>query len=296
MQLSPQDQQLVPQALQLLKDEPAKNFRIEVTSDSMIYQDEQQEKQDRVEFLTAVSQFMNQALPVATQAPELTPLLMEMLKFGVTAFKAGKGMEGLIDETADDFRNKAKAMEGQPKPPPVEIQKLQMQSQMEQQKMAAETQAKQAEAQITAQLEQQKMAANIEFEKAKQEYQAQENQLKFQLEEQRNAQDREMEMKLAQMKMMTERNTQLLLAYINNGAKIETARISAGVDSGEGIAEDYTMDEDMLKVQEHPLAPIANAIAQGNQDMTATLGALIERLSQPKQVVRGQDGKIIGVQ
>ena len=296
MQLSPQDQQLVPQALQLLKDEPAKNFRIEVTSDSMIYQDEQQEKQDRVEFLTAVSQFMNQALPVATQAPELTPLLMEMLKFGVTAFKAGKGMEGLIDETADDFRNKAKAMEGQPKPPPIEIQKLQMQSQMEQQKMAAQTQAKQAEAQITAQLEQQKMVAQIEFEKAKQEYQAQENQLKFQLEEQRNAQDREMEMKLAQMKMMTERNTQLLLAYINNGAKIETARISAGVDSGEGIAEDYTMDEDMLKVQEHPLAPIANAIAQGNQEMTATLGALIDKLSQPKQVVRGQDGKIIGVQ
>ena len=103
MQLSPQDQQLVPQALQLLKDEPAKNFRIEVTSDSMIYQDEQQEKADRIEFLGALSQFMNQALPVATQAPELTPLLMEMLKFGVTAFKAGKGMEGLIDETADQL-------------------------------------------------------------------------------------------------------------------------------------------------------------------------------------------------
>jgi hypothetical protein len=171
-----------------------------------------------------------------------------------------------------------------------------MQSQMEQQKMAAETQAKQAEAQITAQLEQQKMAAQIEFEKAKQEYQAQENQLKFQLEEQRNAQDREMEMKLAQMKMMTERNTQLLLAYINNGAKIETARISAGVDSGEGIAEQYNNDENMIQNLEHPLAPIANAIAQGNQEMTATLGALIDKLSQPKQVVRDEAGKIIGVQ
>ena len=285
MQLSPQDQQLVPQALQLLKDEPAKNFRIEVTSDSMIYQDEQQEKQDRIEFLTALSQFMNQALPVATQAPELTPLLMEMLKFGVTAFKAGKGMEGLIDETADQFRNKAKAMEGQPKPPPLEMQKIQ-----------AQTQAKMQEMQMSVQLEQQKMAAQIEFEKAKQEYQAQENQLKFQLEEQRNTQDREMEMKLAQMKMMTERNTQLLLAYINNGAKIETARISAGVDSGEGIAEQYDNDENMIQNLEHPLAPIANAIAQGNQEMTATLGALIDKLSQPKQVVRGQDGKIIGVQ
>jgi hypothetical protein len=97
---------------------------------------------------------MNQALPVATQAPELTPLLMEMLKFGVTAFKAGKGMEGLIDETADDFRNKAKAMEGQPKPPPVEIQKLQLQMQ-----------GKQAEMQAQAQLEIQKLQAQTEAEK-----------------------------------------------------------------------------------------------------------------------------------
>jgi hypothetical protein len=285
MQLSPQDQALVPQALALLKDEPAKNFRIEVTSDSMIYQDEQQEKQDRVEFLTAVSQFMTGVMPVAQQAPELAPLLLEMLKFGVTAFKAGKGMEGLIDETADNLRNQVKAMEGQPKPPPVELQKIQ-----------AQTQAKLQEMQVQTQLEQQKMAAQMELEKAKQEYQAQENQLKFQLEEQRNAQDREMEMKLAQMKMMTERNTQLLLAYINNGAKIETARISAGVDSGEGIAENYDMDEDMIKAQEHPLAPIANAIAQGNAEMTATLGELISRLNQPKQVVRDESGKIIGVQ
>jgi hypothetical protein len=285
MQLSPQDQQLVPQALQLLKDEPAKNFRIEVTSDSMIYQDEQQEKADRVEFLTAVSQFMNNALPIATNAPELTPLLMEMLKFGVTAFKAGKGMEGLIDETADQFRNQAKAMANQPKPPPVEVQKIQAQSQ-----------AKIQEMQMSVQLEQQKMAAEMELEKAKQEYQAQENQLKFQLEEQRNAQEREMEMKLAQMKMMTERNTQLLLAYINNGAKIETARISAGVDSGEGIAEQYDQDENMIQNLEHPLAPIAQAITQGNAEMTATLGALIDRLNQPKQVVRDETGKIVGVQ
>jgi hypothetical protein len=284
MQMSPQDQALVPQALALLKDEPAKNFRIEVTSDSMIYQDEQQEKQDRVEFLTAVSSFMNQSLPIATQAPELTPLLMEMLKFGVTAFKAGKGLEGLIDETADQFRQQAEAAKGQPKQPSPE-QKMQMQMQMDQAKIQAQMQ-----------MDQQKIAAQIEFEKAKQEFQSQETQLKFQMEEQRNAQDREMEMKLAQMKMMTERNTQLLLAYINNGAKVETARISAGYDTGEGLAQDYNMDEDMLRAQEHPLAPIANAIAQGNQEMTATLGALIERLNQPKQVIRDETGKIMGVQ
>jgi hypothetical protein len=297
MQLSPQDQALIPQALMLLKDEPAKNFRIEVTSDSMIYQDEQQEKQDRVEFLTAVSQFIQTALPVAQGAPELTPLLMEMLKFGVTAFKAGKGMEGLIDETADKFRQQAQQMEGQPKPPSPEEQKMQMQMQMEQAKMQAQAQAKQAEMQMEMQMEQQKMQMQMELEKAKQEYQAQENQLKFQLEEQRNMMDREMEMKVAQMKMNTERNTQVLLAHINNGAKIEVARIGADESSGE---QAYMTEMDMAESMKHPLQPIADAIGQSNQQMTLALSDLIntinENQNRPKTVIRGPDGKIAGVQ
>jgi hypothetical protein len=293
MQLSPQDQALIPQALQLLKNEPAKNFRIEVTSDSMIYQDEQQEKQDRVEFLSAVSGFMQTALPVAQGAPELTPLLMEMLKFGVTAFKAGKGMEGLIDETADKFRAQAQAMEGQPKPPSPEQQKMEMTMQIEQ----AKIQAKQAEMQMQAQMDQQKMQMQMELEKAKQEYQAQENQLKFQLEEQRNMLDREMEIKVAQMKMHTERNTQVLLAHINNGAKIEVARI--GSDDSDG-AQAYMTEMDMADSMKHPMQPIADAIAMSNQQMTLALGDLVNTINEnhnrPKQVVRGQDGKIIGVQ
>jgi len=297
MQLSPQDQALIPQALQLLKDEPAKNFRIEVTSDSMIYQDEQQEKQDRVEFLTAVSQFMQTALPAAQAAPELTPLLMEMLKFGVTAFKAGKGMEGLIDETADKFRQQAKDQEGQPKPPSPEMQKLQMQAQMEQAKLQAQAQAKQAEMQMQVQMDQQKLQMQIEFEKAKQEFQAQENNLKFRLEAERNAADREMELKIAQMKMHTERNTQVLLAHINNGAKIEVARI--GSDDSDG-AQAYMTEMDMADSMKHPMQPIADAISMSNQQMTLALGDLVNTINEnhnrPKQVVRGQDGKIIGVQ
>jgi hypothetical protein len=293
MQLSPQDQALIPQALQLLKDEPAKNFRIEVTTDSMIYQDEQQEKQDRVEFLTAVSQFMQTALPVAQGVPELTPLLMEMLKFGVTAFKAGKGLEGLIDETADQFRAQAEAAKGQPKPPTPE----QLKQQGEMQKLQMQSQIKQQEMQAQMQLEQQKMQMQVEMERAKQEYQSQETQLRMQLEEQRNAQEREMEMRIAQMKMHTERNTQVLLAHINNGAKIEVARI--GADESDG-AMAYMTEQDMAKSMEHPLQPIADAIGQSNQQMTLALSDLVNTINdnqnRPKQVIRGQDGKIIGVQ
>jgi hypothetical protein len=292
MQLSEQDQQLIPQALALLKNEPAKNFRIEVTSDSMIYQDEQQEKQDRVEFLTAVSSFMQTALPVATNAPELTPLLMEMLKFGVTAFKAGKGMEGLIDETADKFRQQAKAAEGQPKPPSPEQQKLTMQMQMEQQKM-----------QMQQQIEQAKIQGQIELEKAKQEYQAQENQLKFQLEDQRNREQMQMEMDLEQTKLDTTNNKELLLAYLNNAAKIETTRISSGLDNGEAAYADNVQMANILQDQlgysdmkNHPLQPAIENMYSSNQQLAQMLSMLLDKLNQPKTVIRGPDGKIAGVQ
>jgi hypothetical protein len=293
MQLSPQDQQYIPQALALLRDEAAKNFRIEVTSDSMIFQDEEQEKQDRMAFLQSVGSYMQSILPIATQAPELTPMLMEMLKFGVTAFKAGKQLEGIIDQTADDLRNQAEQMKGQPKPPSPEMQKMQMQMQIEQAKM----QALQAKAQQDMALEQQKMQMQMELEKAKQEYQAQENQLKFQLEDQRNRQQAEMDMKVAQMKMNTERNTQVLLAHINNGAKIEVARIGSDESTGE---QAYLSEQAMAASMQHPMQPIADAISMSNQQMTLALGDLVntinENQNRPKTVVRGQDGKIIGVQ
>jgi hypothetical protein len=292
MQLSPQDQALIPQALQLLKDEPAKNFRIEVTTDSMIYQDEQQEKQDRMEFLSAVSGFLSQALPAAQSTPELTPMLVEMLKFGVTAFKAGKGLEGLIDETADKFRQQAKAAEGQPKPPSPEQQKIEMQMQMEQQKM-----------QMQQQIEQAKIQGQMELEKAKQEYQAQENQLKFQLEDQRNREQMQMEMELEQTKMDSGNNKELLLAYLNNAAKIETTRISSGLDNGEAAYADNVQMANILQDQlgysdmkNHPLQPAIENMYNSNQQLAQMLAMLLDKLNQPKTVIRGPDGKIAGVQ
>jgi hypothetical protein len=62
------------------------------------------------------------------------------------------------------------------------------------------------------------------------------------------------------MKMNTERNTQVLLAHINNGAKIEVARIGADESNGE---QAYLSEESMAQSMEHPLKPLADAISQG---------------------------------
>ena len=307
-QLSPQDQALVPQALQLLRSEAMNNFRIEVTSDSMIFQDEQQEKQDRVEFLTAVSQFIQTATPIASSAPELTPMLMEMLKFGVTAFKAGKQLEGIIDDTADKFREQAKAKEGQPPPPTPEMQKVQAEMQAEQAKMQAqqqyemakfqaEVQAKQQEAAIAAQLEQQKIAAQIELEKSKQEYQAQENQLQNQLETAKMEKQMAFQFELDRVKYETDTNKDILLTYLNNASKIETARISAGFDDGTNAyianIEQAKMIQSQLGLQE--IAGYDMTIENNGSKMQEMMAQIMQVITQPKRIVRDANGNIAGV-
>ena len=292
-QLSPQDQALVPQALQLLKSESAKNFRVEVTSDSMIYQDEQAEKQNRMDFLATIGGFMQQAIPAAQASPELTPLLMEMIKFAVTGFKVGKQLEGLIDETADKFREQAKAAEGQPKPPSPEMQKIQ-----------AQQQAKQAEMQMQHQLELQLKQADVEAERAKQEFQSQETQLRLQLEDQRNAREAQLTKEIEQLKIEAQTQKDVLVTYLDNANKIETARISAGLDDGAQAYQDNVVAAQIMQdtmgysdMRNHPLEPAIANMNQSNQQMTQLLAMLIDKLNNPppKQVLRDENGKIVGV-
>jgi len=215
------DFNLVPQAIKLLKNVDASSFRIEIAADSMVQMDEIQEKQDRVEFLTATSQYMEKVLPVGQQSPELVPLLMEMLKFGVTGFKAGKGLEGEIDATADKLKQIA-AQPKQPQPNP-DLIKIQAQTQADQQQMQMNAQAKQQEAQIQMQLEQHK-----------QEMQAQQIQHQNQIEAQRSALEAQHNAQLEQQRIENDARLEfqrqqfdLLIAQMNNQAKVEVAEIAA---------------------------------------------------------------------
>jgi len=260
---------------------------------SMIYQDEQAEKQNRMDFLAAIGGFMQQAIPAAQASPELTPLLMEMIKFAVTGFKVGKQLEGLIDETADKFREQAKAAEGQPKPPSPEMQKIQ-----------AEQQAKQAEMQMQHQLQLQLKQADVESERAKQEFQSQETQLRLQLEDQRNAREAQMTKEIEQLKIEAQTQKDVLVTYLDNANKIETARISAGLDDGAQAYQDNVVAAQIMQdtmgysdMRNHPLEPAIANMNQSNQQMTQLLAMLIDKLNNPppKQVLRDENGKIVGV-
>jgi hypothetical protein len=133
-QLSDVDKQLIPQALQMLSNAPMRTFRIEISSDSMVMADESQEKQDRMEFLGAVSGFLQKSAQAAQASPELVPLMMEMLKFGVTGFKVGKGLEGQIDQATEQMKQMIAQKQQQPPQPTPEQMKAQQDQAAAQQK------------------------------------------------------------------------------------------------------------------------------------------------------------------
>lgn len=97
----------------LLRDDVTRKFRIAIETDSTIRADQNDERQQRIEFLTAAGGFLQQAAQI--QAPELRPLLAEMLMFGVRSFKAGRELEGTFEEMRDKVKEQA---ETPPQPPP----------------------------------------------------------------------------------------------------------------------------------------------------------------------------------
>ena len=193
-QLAPQDQQYVGPAIELLRNDPMRSFRIEISTDSMIMMDEQQEKQDRMEFLGATSGFLEKCVQASQVAPQIVPLALDMLKFGVTGFRVGKSMEGVIDQAAEQFKRELAQKAQQPPPPDPE-----------QIKQQAETQREQGRLQMEMQLEQMHMAM---------EQQAEERKI-------------EREMMMEQVRMQGEAMMERFKAMLDAETKVNVAQISA---------------------------------------------------------------------
>lgn len=220
-QLSDSDKQLVEPAIALLKSGNVRAFRIEVETDSLVQMDEIQEKQDRVDFLGAVAGFLREAVPAAMATPQLTPLLMQLLKFAVTGFKVGKSIEGDIDAALDRF----KAMADNPPPPPPdpEMVKVQGQMQLKQQELMLQEQANERQAQ-----------REMQIEAWKQQQQHNQQQAQVQMEIQRDTMLAQQEAALEKMRMQIEAQLaaaqgqiDILKQRLGDETKIEIAQIAA---------------------------------------------------------------------
>lgn len=143
-QMAGANPQLFMQAVQLLKDEKMRSFRVDIETDSTIQPDEDAEKQSRVEFLTASTTFLEKAIPAVQMVPESGPLMFELLMFGVRAFKTGRQLEGAFEEFQQRMAQRMQQQAQQPPQPSPE----QIKAEIEKQKADVLLQVKNVELQI----------------------------------------------------------------------------------------------------------------------------------------------------
>ena len=216
--LSTGNNEYVGPAMELLTNEDGFEWRIQVTADTLAQADYTMEKQDRVEFMTAASKYMQQFMPMIAQAPDMAPILLGLLKWAVAGFRGARDIEGMLDKSLDQIERQSR----QPKPPPpptpeqvkaqAEQQKLQGEMQQDQQKHQMEMQKQQQE----AALERQRLMMELQFEQ-------QRNQMELLAEEARIAmEERQNQMELMFTKMMG--MLELHFAEKEAAAKVENAR------------------------------------------------------------------------
>jgi hypothetical protein len=293
--MQPADQALIPQALQLIQDKPLRSFRIQVDSDSLVQIDENQNKRDRVEFLQAMGGFLTQALPMGQQAPELVPMLIELVKFGVGAYKKAAPIEGTIDQAMQQLQMKQQQMAANPTPPPPdpEMMKLQAQAQTEQMRMQATAQAEQMRVQADGQIAQAKAQAEMQIA-----------QMKMQADAALEAQKQQHLQAMKQAELDHADQLERWKVELEQATKITVARI--GANPGMDIPLLEAQEAASQKVTQelgNNLAVAMNRMNEMQTNMADMIGQTMNRIdgavgvmAAPKRIIRGADGKAIGVE
>jgi hypothetical protein len=175
---------ITPDMIKVMRSDKLRSYRIDIETDSTVFEDAEAEKQAVSEMLKAASEFVTAWFPIIQAQPAMLDMAFEMLAFALRRFKTGRSLEEVIEQT----KLKLTQAVQQPRPPDPKVQAEQ-----------AKAAAVQQKAQIDAQAQQQK--AQNEAAKLQMELQAQQE--KYQLELQGMADD--LQMQREEMNMIREK-------------------------------------------------------------------------------------------
>lgn len=251
----------IDQVMEFLHDQRIRAFSLDIETDSTIQPDENAEKQRRSEFLTALGGTLAQLAPMVQARPETAPFAAELLKFAVAPFRPGRSMDAAIDEFAD----KMKEMAAQPQPQKPDPNAM---------KAEAEAKAAQQDAELKKQAAEQDMANKRELHAM-------------------NMQEKQAELEGKRIDARASQHADAV-KYAAEAAQRRDQRslerIKLGLPDIEPPAPAPTAaDSEMLVELQRQNAAMMAQIGQFMQVVTQALTA-------PKRIVKGPDGKPIGVE
>jgi len=209
------------EVVSLLRDDAMRNFRIDVETDSTVRTDEDAEKQERTEFLVSAGQYLERAVQASQMAPELTPLMAELMMFAVRGHKTARNLEPVFEETMKKLE--------QPKPeqPNPEMEKIKADQATKKMELDAKQAMEQQKIQAQAALDTLKANNDKEVKIAEQQAQAQEKAHQAELDDRRAQREHERDMEQIRVKGEVDIQVAREKAEIDANAKIEVARITS---------------------------------------------------------------------
>lgn len=123
------------EVLQVLRSDKLRGFKVDIETDSTIQPDASEEQKNRIEFVTAITSFLEKAAPAVQAGAIPVEFAKELMSFGARGFRVSPQLEDALDSLGEQGQgNQAKE------------QQEQMQQQHQQTLMAAETRKADAEA------------------------------------------------------------------------------------------------------------------------------------------------------
>ena len=151
------DQQYIQPAIALLKEMPELLWRIDIKSESLAMVDYAILKQERVEFMGAMSQYIQAAMPLAQIEQATVPFLLEMMKWTMAGFKGSNDIEGTMDQLLEAAQQSLQKKQEQPPEPSPEEKAAQVEAEGEKQKHQNSMELQQAKVQGDIQKDMEKL-------------------------------------------------------------------------------------------------------------------------------------------
>ena len=153
------DAELVPQAIDLLKQPESARIRVDIRPESVAMIDHQALKSERTEYMNAVATYLQSAQGIIENDPAAKAFILQLMQWGLAGFKGSSEIEGVIDKAIEASQEAEKNAEPEQDPAAMAAQAAQ---QLDAQKNEAKLAEVQAKAQAASQARQEDMQADIQ--------------------------------------------------------------------------------------------------------------------------------------
>lgn len=155
-------------AVQLIKNYQDARLKVSIRPESVAMVDYAELKQERSEYIMAVAQFWQSAAPILKEDPEMKPMMLQMLQWGLAGFKGASEIEGVMDKGIAAAQKRIQEQQGQQKPDP-KMAAINAQMQLEQMKQKGDMDRLKAKSQADGMAREHDMKADIMTSRAENE-------------------------------------------------------------------------------------------------------------------------------